>query len=138
TTEKTSKDRKPYQPERYDSTRWAPVLIAWSDETATPSLAGYIAGVGKPEAVYAGPDRLVYVTGQVTLDRQQLSPARAPDRGVVRAIILHELGHLVGLGHTSDRRQVMFSEAELNVRDYAPGDLQGLARLGTQACFPGV
>jgi predicted Zn-dependent protease len=57
---------------------------------------------------------------------------------VVRAIILHELGHLVGLDHTSDRGQIMFSEAEFNVRDYAPGDLRGLARLGTQACFPGV
>ncbi|MDQ1436324.1 MAG: hypothetical protein QOF59_3140 [Actinomycetota bacterium] len=138
TTEKTSKDRKPYQPARYDSTRWAPVLIGWSDETATPSLAGYIAGLGSPQAVYASRDRLVYVTGQVTLDRQQLAPARAPDRGVVKAIILHELGHLVGLNHTADRRQVMYSEAQFNVRDYGPGDLRGLARLGTQACFPGV
>ena len=110
TTEKTSKDRKPYQPARYDSARWAPVLIGWSDETATPSLAGYIAGVGMPQAVYASRDRLVYVTGQVTLDRQQLSPARAADRAVVRAIILHELGHLVGLDHTSDRRQIMYSK----------------------------
>jgi hypothetical protein len=138
TTEKTSKDRKPYQPARYDSTRWAPVLIGWSDETATPSLAGYIAGLGSPQAVYASRDRLVYVTGQVTLDRQQLAPARAPDRGVVKAIILHELGHLIGLNHTADRRQVMYSEAQFNVRDYGPGDLRGLARLGTQACFPGV
>ena len=138
TKEKTSKNRKPYQPARYNSTRWAPVLFGWSDETASPSLAGYIAGVAQPDAVYASRDRLVYVTGQVTLDRQQLSPARVPDRGVVRAIILHELGHLVGLDHTSDRGQIMFSEAEFNVRDYAPGDLRGLARLGTQACFPGV
>jgi hypothetical protein len=138
TAEKATKDRKPYQPARYDSTRWAPVLIAWSDEAASPSLAGYVAGIGDPQAVYASKDHLVYVTGQVTLDRQQLSIARSPDRGIVRAVVLHELGHLVGLDHTSDRHQLMFSEAQFNVRDYGPGDLRGLARLGTQACFPNV
>jgi hypothetical protein len=138
TAEKTSKDRKAYQPALYSSARWAPVLVSWSDENTTPALAGYVAGFGMPQAVYASRDRLVYVTGQVTLDRRQLSLASAPDRAVVRAIILHELGHLVGLDHTSDRSQIMFSEAQFNVRDYGIGDRRGLARLGTQACFPGV
>ena len=41
--------------------------------------------------------------------------------------MLHEFGHLIGLDHTSDRTQIMFSEAQLNVRDYADGDLRGLS-----------
>ena len=45
TTEKPDKQREPYLPDRYNATRWAPVLIAWSDEDAYPELAGYIAGV---------------------------------------------------------------------------------------------
>jgi hypothetical protein len=32
----------------------------------------------------------------------------------------------------------MFSEAEFTVRDYGIGDREGLAKLGTQACFPSV
>jgi hypothetical protein len=135
TTEVPSKDRLPYQPTRYGR-RWAPVVIGWSDENAFPSLAGYIAGVGSPYPVYGLNNRVVYVTGYVVLDGPQLSLASTPDRGVVRAIILHELGHLMGLDHTSDRGQIMFSESQFNVRDYGEGDLRGLAKLGTQACFP--
>ena len=57
---------------------------------------------------------------------------------IVRAVMLHELGHLVGLDHTSDRHQIMFSESQYNVLDYGGGDLRGLALLGKQACYPNV
>jgi hypothetical protein len=139
-TETPSKDRSVYQPKRYDAARWAPVLIAWSDETKYPSLAGYIAGVGASQAAGrgGGTNQYVYVTGEVVLDEAQLSETAAPDRGEVRAIILHELGHLIGLDHTDDRRQIMFSEAQFDVHEYGAGDLRGLALLGAQACFPDV
>ena len=39
---------------------------------------------------------------------------------------------------TPDRSQIMFSESQLNVRDYADGDRRGLAVMGTQACVPEV
>ena len=138
-TEKPSKARPTYQPARYDPTRWAPVLIAWSDEDAFPDLAGYVAGLTDSLPVYASDTtRLLYVSGQIVFDRRDLSMATAPDRGEVRAIVLHELGHLVGLDHTADRTQIMFSESQFNVRDYGAGDLRGLAELGRQACFPGT
>jgi len=136
TTEPARKERPPYQPGRYSPSRWAPVLIAWSDETAYPELAGYITGVTSSPSVYATPDRRVYITSEVVLDDQQLSTAKMPDRREVRATILHELGHAVGLDHTSDRTQLMFSQAQGNVFDYGLGDRRGLALLGTQACFP--
>jgi hypothetical protein len=115
-----------------------PVLIAWSDEKTYPGLAGYIAGVAGPLRVTTPDGREVYVTGQVVLDREDLAPTTIADRGVARAIILHELGHLVGLDHTADRNEIMFSEAEFNVRAYGVGDLEGLAKLGTRACFPSI
>lgn len=138
TSELPNKERESFQPSEYSDQRWAPVLIAFADETSFSELAGYIAGIGSAQAVYAPNNQLVYVTGQVVLDRDQLSAEQAPNRDEVSAVILHELGHLVGLDHTSDRTQLMFSEAQFNVATYGDGDRRGLALLGRQACFPGV
>jgi hypothetical protein len=138
TDEVADKERQAYQPTRYRSDRWAPVLIAWANEKEFAPLAGYIDGVGAADPYPASPDRLVYVSGEVVLDRDQLSKTNMPNRQLVRATVLHELGHLVGLDHTSDRQQIMFSESQFNVKNYGVGDLRGLAALGTQACFPSV
>jgi hypothetical protein len=138
TTEKPDKQRDSYLPDRYNSTRWAPVLFAWSNENAYPELAGYIDGLGSANAEYLDRKTLVDVSGEVVLDRDDLSIKSQPDRGVVRATILHEIGHLVGLDHTPDPRQIMYSESRFNVRDFAPGDLRGLALLGSQLCYPGI
>lgn len=137
TTEAPAKDRPPYQPNRYGK-RWAPVLIAWRSADEYPTLSGYVAGVGGAQAVSINAGQLVNVTGELVLDREQLSEESTSDRGEVRAIILHELGHVVGLDHTSDQSQLMFSEARFNVRDFGDGDLRGLHILGTQQCFPDV
>jgi hypothetical protein len=137
-TERPNKDRNPYQPRRYSKARWAPVLVGWADERTFPELAGSVVGAGSAQAVYAPDDRLVYVTGQVVLDNQQPSVQATPNRGQASAVVLHELGHVVGLGHTTDRTQIMFSDALFNVETYGNGDLRGLARLGRQACFPKV
>ena len=138
TTEAPTKERRAYLPNRYSPKRWAPVLVAWSDEQSFPNLAGYLAGIGGPSTVYASSNTAVYVSGIMVLDRAQLSAEAEPDRAAVRAVILHELGHLVGLDHTADRSQLMFSESQFNVRDYADGDRRGLAVMGTQACVPEV
>jgi hypothetical protein len=52
--------------------------------------------------------------------------------------MLHELGHLVGLAHTSDSTQIMYSESQFNVNKYGAGDRRGLALLGAQACYPNI
>jgi hypothetical protein len=134
TDETFVKRRDAYQPNRYDPDRWAPVLFAWGDEGSNPELAGQFAGVTSPQAVSRGNGPAVYVTGQVVLDREQL----ADDDPQTQATLLHELGHLVGLDHTSDRRQIMYAESDPAVTDYGDGDLRGLFELGTQPCVPGL
>ena len=137
TTETPRTDRVAYQPDRYGD-RWAPVLIAWRDERNYPTLAGSVAGIGGAQAISIAANRFVNISGQLVLDRDQLSTDSSPERSLVRAVILHELGHVVGLDHVSDRAQLMFAEEQPSVRNYGAGDLRGMHQLGIQACFPDV
>ncbi|MEP6854377.1 MAG: peptidase, partial [Pedococcus sp.] len=51
-----------------------------------------------------------------------------------RAIVMHELSHLVGLTHVMKDDEIMF--AENNGRTtFGDGDLEGLRRLGVGRCF---
>jgi len=77
------------------------------------------------------------VKGFVVIDHPQTrrwskSLAR---RGVTRpALIRHELGHAVGLGHVSDRAQAMYPMlGSFSPRGFAPGDRAGLRRIGRPA-----
>jgi hypothetical protein len=53
----------------------------------------------------------------------------------VQATIQHELAHIVGLGHTQDKSQLM-AEVSNGQADFGAGDLIGLAALGTGPCAP--
>lgn len=136
--EPSTLDRAVFQPDRYGD-RWAPVLVVWDTEEQNPALAGDTVGQGGSTAVSLGDDGVkVFVTGAVSLDAGQL-PEILDSRGgeaAVRSIVLHELGHLVGLGHVDDPAQLMYPEARRDVEDFADGDLTGLAVLGGGPCVP--
>ena len=146
TTEPPADDREAYQPSRYGR-RWAPLLIAFSDPAETPHLAGDVIGDGgstaaTPPAADGGlsrPDvRMTYVSGQVRLDTPQLLQLDADQRqAVASAVTEHELGHVVGLDHVDDDRELMYPQTR-DQKGYGPGDLRGLALLGAGGCQPGL
>jgi hypothetical protein len=110
-----------------------PVLIAWSDPDEFDDLKGSVAGIaGSASARGSG----WYDTGTVTLDGPQLAQAVRGRAGwaSARAVILHELGHLVGLDHVDAENQLMQPEAQRDITDWGPGDREGLAALGGGAC----
>jgi hypothetical protein len=109
-----------------------PVLIAWATSDEVPDLAGEVAGIGGSAAV-GPPGRMRYVTGQVLLDRDLFASFGADQAPYAQAIVDHELGHLVGLGHVDDPGELMYEEA-LERITYGPGDREGLARLGSVDC----
>lgn len=117
--------------------RRGPVLIAWTTPWVVSDLEGRIAGLGGSTPVrddYTG--RLRYVTGTVSLDAPQMFVLMAQPNGPAhaRAIVMHELGHLVGLDHVDDSRELMHFD-NVGKPGFGPGDRQGLAALGSGSCF---
>lgn len=137
TSEAPSRQRSSYQPERYGD-RWAPVLISWATPDENPDFAADVTGEGGSSSVGLPNRPRAYVTGAVALDAGQLTSILQRPHGnqVVRGIVLHELGHLVGLDHVTAASQLMYPQAQPGVTDFGAGDLTGLAALGTGTCLP--
>lgn len=130
-------DRRPSieeEPGPGDS-RGEPVLIAWATEDEVDDLEGDVAGIGGPTSRGGLVGRLRYVSGNVVLDIDSYDDVK--DEGAraayQRAVLLHELGHVVGLDHVDSRSELMFADHVGQV-DFGPGDLKGLARLGKGSC----
>ena len=115
----------------------APVLIAWSTPQEFPGLDGDVVGMAGPRRVSnSTPGTSRYVSGALVLDAPDLAGPRVVHTGldVSRHAILHELGHLVGLGHVPTPGQVMYGETS-PVAGFGEGDLRGLHALGSGRCF---
>lgn len=139
TDEGPSRQRAPFQPERYGD-RWAPVLIAWVTPDEQPDFAADVLGQAGRTPVTTTDGTQVYVTGQVELDSPQVTALlhESGGRTAVTALLKHELGHLVGLDHVNDPSQLMYAQTAPGVTDYGAGDLTGLARLGNGPCIPNM
>lgn len=132
TRERYSPDREAYQPDRYGD-RWAPILIDWGGARVMPQLGGSAIGFGGSVAIDPALGDSSYVTGAIVLDRTFF--ADPANRSLLLEVVLHELGHVVGLDHVTDEGEVMW-EGGVHGAGLGPGDREGLARLGRGPCTP--
>jgi hypothetical protein len=134
--EAPSTDRPSFDRQRYGD-RWAPVLVAWSSPAEWPPLADGVLGRAGPFPFgIEGRDNERYVSGLAVFNGPELDlQLKTGNENKARAVLLHELGHLVGLGHVTDPYQVMFNTNVYPLPSYRSGDRRGLALLGAGQCF---
>lgn len=115
----------------------SPVIIDWTNPQAVPGLRGEEAGLGRSLYMTDGPTaERFYVTGAVALDTPQLETLLAGPNGAarVRAVVMHQLGHVVGLDDVDDKDELMHGPGSTRLT-FGPGDREGLAALGSGPCF---
>lgn len=105
-------------------------------EAADPVLAGATIGYARITRATWAPEGDARIRSvEVLLEREYLAAAAGQsDAGAeaVGALVAHELGHAVGLGHSGDAHQVMYPTLGPDSPvAYGTGDLGGLARVGS-------
>jgi hypothetical protein len=127
-------DRRPFTGPLVPLGGGRPVVIGFADAGEFPGLAGNVAGLGGAAAEDGARGRLHYATGGVVLDVEAFTPAAvAQQPRVMEGVVLHELAHVVGLAHVTEPMELMFARNTGQV-ELGPGDLEGLARLGSLPC----
>lgn len=127
-----SRDRAPYQPERYGE-RWAPVLVGWMtelpDDGEPGSDAGENVGLGGAHSIRRMGGPAVSVTGEAVFDADaDLLPGFGG--ATWGQVILHELGHVLGLDHIDDETSIMYPAVGRRPASWGAGDRAGLWELG--------
>lgn len=128
----------PLAQRRPDSTsQQEPVLIGWATSADVEQLEGRAIGLGGSStwAWDASRGEFEYIKGVVLLEAPALGEMleRPDGRDLVRAVIVHELGHLLGLDHVRDPDQLMHAENR-GQTELGEGDLAGLAAVGAGRC----
>ena len=108
------------------------IVVGWATAKMFPPLRGNTVGVGGSAS--SGGQRH---DGAVVLESDhEWGRTVSKTRDLWREVMLHEIGHVIGLDHVRDQRMVMYpstggpDRAQLT---YNKGDLSGLTTLGAEA-----
>jgi hypothetical protein len=114
-----------------------PVLIGWTDAAHSDLLRNRpssVLGVTRTAyfgATVEGVQKAATKAAVVALDRTD----KLPLTGIVswRSVLLHELGHGMGLDHVGTTSQLMYPVLGHSLKDFGSGDRAGLYKLGRSA-----
>ena len=125
---------------------WRPLLIAWGDRSFILKFTdpNHVAAVGIPRPG-SGSTAHEYVSGLVIVNAGTDIPLGFGRRWSLGVVLMHELGHVMGLAHVPSGHEIMWSPSvdgavarpDPRQNTYGEGDLAGLAAVGSDAgCLP--
>lgn len=112
--------------------------------TGTSGVVGWGGPNWTTEPTVAGVTSMRYQHGSVLISApfavRYQDPFASRNEGAagdeLRAVYLHEMGHVLGLAHVRDRQQMMYASVVPRVADrYGAGDTAGLRTMAAMPCF---
>jgi hypothetical protein len=115
------------------------IVVAWARPSQSTMLAGYSDAVGVGAAITSGGYRngdgttiSKIIRGAVVVDARRSYRAGFGSGNTRGDIVLHEIGHTMGLGHTGAIRQIMYPRMTSYAARLGKGDLNGLFKRGAR------
>lgn len=128
TSKDSSSDRR-----QADARLGLPVLIDWATPEEVPTLEGDTVGIGGSSSVTRNGETR-FVTGVVVLDEEEYDRMQRTGQDRAATLILaHELGHVLGLDHYDDPKQLM-NPSYVGQRGFGDGDRAGFEELRNIPC----
>ena len=130
-----------YQRMRYEGVvRKAELILIWVDHDGYTKILRLL-GDPRPSIAFAKTmaglfaDQDQYFGGIIVMDADATATPGFGYRYAHGSVLLHELGHIMGLDHVKDPDQLMYSGRYPNygLHDFGAGDLEGLRRIGMDA-----
>ncbi len=112
-----------------------PISVSWQDGEAIARMTDDVAGLGGSPTITSSYGTRYRVAGTIALSRsyyRQLEERGQHDLAL--AVLLHEFGHVLGLGHVGSSRELMYHR-NIGRTSFGAGDLEGLRRLGQGPCI---
>jgi hypothetical protein len=99
------------------------LYLAFVTDKESEALTDRIVGLGLPTSV--DPTNKAILLGEVTFERDYVEESTLNE---VTALLAHEMGHALGLGHSTDKGDVMYPIVRAATK-LGPGDIAGLQSL---------
>jgi hypothetical protein len=104
------------------------IYLALEPEVQAPRLDGGVVGLGTPILTHTDTKR--FVAGEAVFEAEYVN---ARSKAELIHLFAHEIGHILGLGHSPDKGNIMYATVTDRTK-LGPGDVAGVAAV-TQPCI---